>query len=145
MLKICPQCHRTFSGGRLCPDCGVSRLLDVAEASTRPHLRRAELQHTINTYYGARSAMLLLFLSLLLGGAVAFGLVRAAFAAPTGRLPWFVAAALALVGIPLAGLFGGGRVVRWFSVCRGQPPSLDDLRASLRKRRTDRPSTASPS
>ncbi|HUB08292.1 MAG TPA: hypothetical protein VMB50_14895 [Myxococcales bacterium] len=136
MLKICPRCHRTFSGGRLCLDCEGSQLLDVAAAGTRPHLRRAELQHTINTYYGARSAMLLLFLSILLGGAVAFGLARAAFAAPAGRSWWFGAAGLALVGIPLAGLLGGARVVRWFSVCRGHPPMLDDLRASLRKRRS---------
>ena len=135
MLKICPRCHRTFSGGRLCLDCADSQLLDVADAGTRPHLRRAELQHTINTYYGARSAMLLLFLSMLLGGAAAFWLARAGFAAESGRLAWFVAAALALVGVPVAGLLGGVRVVRWFSVCRGHPPGLDDLRESLRKRR----------
>ncbi len=135
MLKICPRCHRTFSGGRLCLDCDGSQLLDVAAAGTKPHLRRADLQHTINTYYGARSAMLLLFLSMLLGGAIAFGLARAAFALPGGRLPWFLAAGLALVGIPLGGLLGGGRVVRWFSVCRGQTQSIDDLRASLQRRR----------
>ncbi|MHB1843432.1 MAG: hypothetical protein ACYCWW_01180 [Deltaproteobacteria bacterium] len=131
VLKICPACHRTFSGGRKCLDCTEVGLLDVADARTQPHLRRADLQHTINTYYGARSAMLLLFASLLLGGLGALLLARQGVVRGPGW-PWFVAAGLALVGIPAVGLLAGAVVVRLFGVCRGGPQTLDDLRATLR-------------
>ncbi len=138
MLKICPRCHRTFSGGRLCLDCEGVALLDVADRRSQPHLRQAELQHTINTYYGARSAMLLLFASILLGGIGSLLLARHGVVEP-GReaWSWFLAAGLALVGTPVAGLLGGVWLVRRLGVCRGSPPTLDDLRASLRARKTD--------
>ena len=134
MLKICPSCHRTFSGGRLCLHCPDVGLLDVAEAGTRPHLKERDLQHTINTYYGARSAMLLLFIGILLGGASGLVLLRRAWLAPEGgRLGWYLAAAAAFpVAIALA-LWVGGRVVHFFSaVCRGRTQTLDDLREGLR-------------
>jgi hypothetical protein len=135
VLKICPRCHRTFSGGRHCLGCAGVVLLDVADSGTRPHLARADLQHTINTYYGARSAMLILFFSILLGGATAFWFVRQSSAAsPAHRVVWLVLSGTALLGIPVFGLLGGALVVRLFGVCRGRPPSLEDLRAGLRKR-----------
>ena len=83
--------------------------------------------------------MLLLFFSILVGGATAFWLVRQSFATPPGQgLGWRVLAGVALVGIPLLGLLGGALVVRWFGVCRGQPPTLEDLRAGLRSRQAHR-------
>jgi hypothetical protein len=110
-------------------------LLDVADARTRPHLARADLQHTINTYYGARSAMLILFFSILLGGAAAFWLVRqSSVASPAHRVVWLSLGGTALLGVPLFGLLSGALVVRLFGVCRGRPQSLEDLRAGLRKR-----------
>jgi hypothetical protein len=137
VLKICPHCHRTFSGGRLCPLCreGVP-LLDVADARTRPFLKQAEIQHTINTYYGARTAMLLLFMGMLLGGATAVGLVRRGVVAPPGqRWAWFALGAACLLGLPTAAVYLGGRVVHLFSaVCRGRTPTLEDLREGLRAR-----------
>ena len=136
VLKICPNCHRTFSGGRLCLDCEGVALLDVADSRSRPHLARADLQHTINTYYGARSAMLILFFSILLGGASAFWLARQAFGASPGHgVFWLILGGAALLGIPVLGLLCGALVVRLFGVCRGRPPSLEDLRAGLRSRR----------
>jgi hypothetical protein len=138
VLKICPSCHRTFSGGRLCPGCGDPvLLLDVADPSTRPHLRQAELQHTINTYYGARTAMLLLFGGMLFGGALALAVARRGFVAPVGqRWAWLAAAAACLLGLPTAAVYVGGRIVHLFSsVCRGRTPTLDDLRYQLRRQR----------
>jgi hypothetical protein len=137
VLKICPSCHRTFSGGRLCLDCEGVGLLDIADARTRPHLALADLQHTINTYYGARSAMLILFFSLLTGGATAFWLARQAFVATPGqRWIWVALGVAALLVIPALGLLAGALVIRLFGVCRGRPPSLEDLRAGLRSRQT---------
>ncbi len=138
MLKICPRCHRTFSGGRACPRCADAvALLDVADPRTRPHLRERELRHTINTYYGARSAMLLLFGGILAGALAAVVVARRAFLAPPGaRGAWLAAAALAFAGCVAAALLGGSRVVHLFSrVCRVRPPTLEDLRADLRSRR----------
>jgi hypothetical protein len=137
VLKICPRCHLTFSGGRLCLHCTGVALLDIADARTRPHLQLADLQHTINTYYGARSAMLMLFFSILTGGASALWLARQAFVAPAGqRWIWLALGGAALLAIPALGLLGGALVVRLFGVCRGRPPSLEDLRASLHARRS---------
>jgi hypothetical protein len=137
VLKICPRCHRTFSGGKLCPGCGEAVvLLDVADARTRPFLKQAELQHTINTYYGARTAMLLLFAGMLFGGATAVAVVRRGMVAPPGqRWIWFAGAGACLLGLPSAAVYLGGRVVHLFSaVCRGRTQTLEDLREGLRQR-----------
>jgi hypothetical protein len=111
-------------------------LLDVADARTRPFLKQAELQHTINTYYGARTAMLLLFAGMLFGGAIAVAVLRRGFVAPPGqRWMWFAAAAACLLGLPAGAVYLGGRVVHLFSaVCRGRTPTLEDLRQDLRRR-----------
>jgi hypothetical protein len=137
VLKICPRCARTFSGGRLCPSCTEPvGLLDVADARTRPFLKQAELQHTINTYYGARTAMLLLFAGMLFGGAIAVAVLRRGFVAPPGqRWLWFAVAAACLLGLPAGAVYLGGRIVHLFSaVCRGRTPTLEDLRADLHRR-----------
>jgi hypothetical protein len=116
--------------------CESVDLLDLADARTRPHLALADLQHTINTYYGARSAMLVLFFSILVGGALAFWQLRQAFGATDGqRWIWLALAGSALVGIPAIGLLAGALVVRLFGVCRGRPPSLEDLREGLQSQR----------
>jgi hypothetical protein len=110
-------------------------LLDLADARTRPHLALADLQHTINTYYGARSAMLMLFISILVGGATALWLARQAFVASPGqRIGWLALSGVSLLGLPALGLLGGALVVRLFGVCRGRPQSLEDLRASIQRR-----------
>src|SRR5262244_3723603 len=70
VIKICPRCRRTFSGGTVCLHCQHEvALLDLAEpAVRRAHLRGdGELRATIRTYYGARSAMLMLFVGILFG------------------------------------------------------------------------------
>ncbi len=136
MLKICPSCHKTFSGGRICPSCRTADLLDVADPRSRPHLRQDELQHTINTYYGARSAMLLLFAAMLVGGAAALAVLRRGFMTPPGDRPlWLAAAGVAFLAAIAGALLLGGRVVRLFSaVCRGRAPTLEDLRRELRAR-----------
>jgi hypothetical protein len=143
MLKICPSCHKTFSGGRLCLTCPGSALLDVADAATRPHLKERELQHTINTYYGARSAMLLLFIGMLLGGGSALLLARRATLTTGPAWGWWLAAGLALPLALVLALWVGGRVVHFFSaVCRGKAQSLDDLRLALRERSSPRSGTS---
>ncbi len=136
MLKICPSCHKTFSGGRVCPSCRAADLLDVADPGTRPHLRGSELQHTINTYYGARSAMLLLFAAMLVGGVAALAVARHGLLAPAAQRPlWLAAAGAAFLGAVALALLVGGRVVRLFSsVCRGRAPTIEDLRREFRAR-----------
>src|SRR5437773_5644998 len=69
MLKICPICRRTWSGGRDCPRCGEGHpLIDVAEPSgRRVFLRDKELASAIRGYYGASTGMLVAFWGILLG------------------------------------------------------------------------------
>ncbi len=79
--------------------------------------------------------MLILFFSFLLAGVAAFSLGRQSFVASPGhRAIWVTLGGLSLLGIPVLGLLGGALVVRLFGVCRGKPPSLEDLRAGLRAR-----------
>src|SRR5205823_4151157 len=80
MLKICPVCRRTWSGGRDCPRCGGGHLLiDVAEpAGRRVFLRDKELASAIRGYYGARSGMLVAFFGILIGLVLALALARKA-------------------------------------------------------------------
>src|SRR5438094_5403901 len=118
MLKICPVCRRTWSGGRDCPRCGAGHLLiDVAEqASRRVFLRDKELASAIRGYYGARSGMLVAFLGILLGLVLALALARKAAIAPAGQAAaWWIAAAVCAV-VPFAvAVLAGDRIVRRFS------------------------------
>jgi len=89
MLKICPMCRRTWSGGRDCPRCGEGHpLIDVAEPSGRKvFLRDKELASAIRGYYGARTGMLVAFWGILLGLVLAIALARKALASPAGHAP----------------------------------------------------------
>src|SRR5690348_7982942 len=96
MLKICPMCRRTWSGGRDCPRCGEGHaLIDVAEPSGRKvFLRDKELAAAIRGYYGARTGMLVAFWGILAGVVLAIALSRKAVAAPQGHAAlWWIAAA----------------------------------------------------
>jgi len=133
VLKICPQCRRTFSGGRLCLSCSDEvALLDVADpAVRRAHLRSdGELKVTIRTYYGARSAMLMLFVGILFGLAFALALLRKASSlAGTDRWSLVALAVVFAVGLPSVTAFVGARVVHHFSKsCRRRPLQAKDLR-----------------
>ena len=139
MLKICPVCRRTWSGGRDCPQCGQGHpLIDVAEAQGRKtFLRDKELASAIRGYYGARSGMLVAFWGILLGMVFALALVRRGMVAPHGT-PWFIAAAVCALVPFLTAVFLGDRVVRRFSRgCIGRAPGPGDIRIgradSLRK------------
>src|SRR5215475_4440189 len=82
VIRLCPQCRRTFSGGVVCLHCQPEvALLDVAEpAVRRAHLRGdTELKSTLRTYYGARSAMLMQFWCILFGLAALGIVARRAF------------------------------------------------------------------
>jgi hypothetical protein len=132
MLKICPKCRRTFSGGTICLSCSPEvALLDVALPEVRKaHLKSdRDLRTTIRTYYGARSAMLLLFQGILLGLLVfALLLRKAAVSSGTERLLLMLAAAGSGVGLPLICLFGGTRLVHRFSKsCHRKPISPKDI------------------
>ncbi len=131
MLKICPSCRRTFSGGRLCLHCENVALLDVADpAVRRAHLREGELRTTIRTYYMARSAMQMLFFGILGGLTFAALFVRKALLVE-GSLRWLmVALAVAsIAGGPLLATSLGTRVVRLLTrSCRGRPIQLRDVR-----------------
>jgi hypothetical protein len=137
VIKICPNCRRTFSGGTVCLSCREEvALLDVAEpAVRRAHLKGdGELRSTIRTYYGARSAMLMQFVGILFGLAFGVALVRKAWML-TGFASLGVAALalLCAVGIPLAVTFVGARVVHRFSKsCRNRPLNAKDLRVVRR-------------
>src|SRR5438105_6332246 len=112
MLKICPLCRRTWSGGRDCPHCGAGYpLIDVAEPQgRRTFLRDKELASAIRGYYGARSGMLVAFWGILVGLVLALALSRKAMVAEH-RAPWIAAAALiALLPFAVA-VFLGHRVV----------------------------------
>jgi hypothetical protein len=137
VIKICPRCRRTFSGGTVCLNCPTEvALLDVAELTVRrAHLRAdGELRTTIRTYYGARSAMLMLFVSILFGLAFGVALLRKAFFLEGAqRLGLAVAAVLLTVGLPTVTAFIGARVVHRFSKsCRKRPMTAQDLRVVRR-------------
>lgn len=137
MIKICPACRRTFSGGTVCLSCRDEvALLDVADPSVRrAHLRGDnDLRTTIRTYYGARSAMLMLFVAILFGLAFGVALLRKA-SSLEGGARWGVGAAALLLaaGIPLATAFIGAKVVHRFSrACRTRPLHARELRAVRR-------------
>ena len=137
MLKICPRCRRTFSGGTVCLNCKEEvALLDVADPSVRrAHLRGdGELRSTIRTYYGARSAMLMLFWSILFGLAFAVALARKAWFLE-GSARWLVGglAVVAAIGLPLTTTFVGARLVHRFSrSCRSRPLRIADIRVVRR-------------
>ncbi len=141
MIKICPRCRRTFSGGTTCLTCQEEvALLDVADpAVRRAHLRGdTELKSTIRTYYGARSAMLMLFVAILFGMAFGVALLRKAFALE-GPARWAVVAAAvgSAVLLPVGTAFIGARVVHRFSrSCRTRPLHARDLRAVRRGQST---------
>ncbi len=111
-------------------------LLDVAEpAVRRAHLKGdGELRTTIRTYYGARSAMLMLFWAILFGMAFAFALSRKAFVLQGAeRYVMFGAAGLSLVLLPTATAFIGAKLVHRFSKsCRKKPLRAMDLRVVRR-------------
>jgi hypothetical protein len=137
MIKICPKCRRTFSGGTVCLHCQEEvALLDVADpAVRRAHLRGDnELRTTIRTYYGARSAMLMLFVGILFGMAFGVALLRKASSYDGGtRWALIAVAAAVAVGIPVATAFIGARVVHAFSKsCRTRPQHARELRAVRR-------------
>lgn len=137
MIKICPRCRRTFSGGTRCLHCSEEiALLDLAEpAVRRAHLRGdSDLRVTIRTYYGARSAMLLQFIGILFGLAVALALARKS-AALAGGARWGMAvlAGCAAVAIPAATAFIGAKLVHRFSKsCRRRPLRPSELRVVRR-------------
>jgi hypothetical protein len=136
VLKICPVCRRTWSGGRDCPRCGPGyALLDVAAPQSRAvFLRDKDLASTIRGYYGARSGMLVAFWGILLGLVFALALARKATIAEGARAPmlWVAAAVCALAPIALS-VFLGDRIVRRFSKgCLGRAPGPSDIRIGRR-------------
>ena len=141
MIKICPQCRRTFSGGTICLHCRTEvALLDVAEpAVRRAHLKGdGDLRVTIRTYYGARSAMLMLFQAILFGLAFGVALFRKAYTS-TGNARWAFGAAsiAAAVLIPAATAFIGAKLVHRFSKsCRNRPLQAKDIRVVRRGQNT---------
>ncbi|MFL5310955.1 MAG: hypothetical protein ACJ79H_10935 [Myxococcales bacterium] len=136
MLKICPMCRRTWSGGRDCPHCGEGHpLIDVAEPSGRKvFLRDKELASAIRGYYGARTGMLVAFWGILLGLVLAIALARKALAAPGGHAAawWIAAAVCGIVPFGVA-ILAGDRIVRRFSRgCIGRAPGPQDIRIAAR-------------
>src|SRR3954470_13067392 len=115
MLKICPVCRRTWSGGRDCPRCGEGLLLiAVAEpAGRRVFLRDKELASAIRGYYGARSGMLVAFFGILVGLVLALAFARKAAIAHS---PAYGVLAVFAALVPFAAsIVVGNRIVRRFS------------------------------
>ena len=136
MLKICPICRRTWSGGRDCPRCGEGHpLIDVAEPSGRKvFLRDKELASAIRGYYGARTGMLVAFWGILLGLVLALALARKAVVASPGHAAaWWIAAVLsALFPFGVAVLAGDRIVCRFTRGCVGRAPGPQDIRVARR-------------
>ena len=134
MLKICPICRRTWSGGRDCPRCGEGHaLIDVAgEQGRKTFLRDRELAAAIRGYYGARTGMLIAFWGILLGLIVALFLWRRALLFPGAHKAALLAAAIACAIVPfLVAVLLADRVVRRFSRgCIGRPPGPLDIRVA---------------
>ena len=132
MLKICPVCRQTWSGGRDCPRCGEGHpLIDVAGAQGRKtFLRDRELASAIRGYYGARTGMLIAFWGILLGLVAALFLWRRAMLLPGGPQGLLLGAAVACAVIPfLVALVLADRVVRRFSRgCIGRAPGPGEIR-----------------
>ena len=131
VLKICPICRQTWSGGRDCPRCGVGHpLIDVAvKQGRRTFLRDKELASAIRGYYGARTGMLVAFWGILLG--LVLGLLFA-FKANVSRQPWWYLAAVVSALLPfLSAVILGDRIVRRFSRgCIGRAPGPSDIRVA---------------
>jgi hypothetical protein len=134
MLKICPICRRTWSGGRDCPSCGEGHpLIDVAEPQGRKtFLRDRELASAIRGYYGARTGMVIAFGGILLGLVAALFLWRKAMLTPGGdRIVLFAAAIVCTVAPFLVAVALADRVVRRFSRgCIGRAPGPSDIRVA---------------
>ena len=134
MLKICPICRRTWSGGRDCPHCGEGNpLIDVAgEQGRRTFLRDKELASAIRGYYGARTGMLIAFWGILLGLVLALFLWRKALLAPGANQAALLAAAVACAVLPfLISIVAADRIVRRFSRgCIGRAPGPSDIRVA---------------
>jgi hypothetical protein len=132
VLKICPVCRRTWSGGRDCPQCGPGHpLIDVAGGQGRKtFLRDKELASAIRGYYGARTGMLIAFWGILLGLVLALFLWRKALLQPGGHQAALLAAAGVCAVAPfLISLLLADRVVRRFSKgCIGRAPGPSDIR-----------------
>src|SRR5438552_14854091 len=132
MLKICPICRRTWSGGRDCPHCGEGHpLIDVAEPQGRKtFLRDKELASAIRGYYGARTGMLIAFWGILVGLISALFLWRKAALAPGPHQAALLAGAIVLAVLPfLVAIVLANRVVRRFSKgCIGRAPGPADIR-----------------
>src|SRR5439155_1606953 len=103
VLKICPLCRRTWSGGRDCPHCGEGHaLIDIAEPQGRKtFLRDRELAAAIRGYYGARTGMLIAFWGILVGLVLALFLWRKAMLAPAGHQVALIAAAGVCAVVPI--------------------------------------------
>ena len=59
MLKICPVCRRTWSGGRDCPRCGEGHpLIDVAQPQgrKRDNLRTGTVEQAVRRVLGTDPA-----------------------------------------------------------------------------------------
>ena len=136
MLKICPVCRQTWSGGRDCPRCGPGHpLIDVAEPQGRKtFLRDRELAAAIRGYYGARTGMLIAFWGILLGLVLALFLWRKALVSPGAHQGVLIAAAIACAVLPfLISIVLADRVVRRFSRgCIGRAPGPSDIRVARR-------------
>lgn len=136
MLKICPLCRRTWSGGRDCPRCGEGHaLVDVAEPQGRKtFLRDKELAAAIRGYYGARTGMLIAFWGILVGLVLALVLWRKAVLAPGAHKVALLVAAALLALVPfLVAVLLADRVVRRFSKgCIGRAPGPADIRVARR-------------
>ena len=134
MLKICPLCRRTWSGGRDCPHCGEGHaLIDVAERQGRKtFLRDKELAAAIRGYYGARTGMVIAFFGILVGIVAALLLWRKAVLAPGAHQVALLAAAVAVAVAPfLVAIVLADRVVRRFSKgCVGRAPGPGDIRVA---------------
>jgi hypothetical protein len=131
VLKICPVCRRTWSGGRDCPHCGEGHpLIDVAgEQGRKTFLRDKELASAIRGYYGARTGMLIAFGGILLGLVLALMLWRKSLLTAQYHAALTASAVVCAIVPFIVAIALANQVVRRFSRgCIGRAPGPSYIR-----------------
>jgi hypothetical protein len=114
VVRVCPNCKKSWSGGRDCPQCGPGfALLEAGDPRARDVLPPRSWAG-IRALYGARRAMLIAIAGTLCAIGVAAIALRASVGAEmeVDRWAYRGLALVLLVGVVALALRRGGRIAR---------------------------------
>ena len=114
MVRVCPACQKSWSGGRDCPECGPGYpLLEAAEPRAKQVLP-ARSWAGIRALYGARRAMVIFIAGTLVASAAGALVLRQSFAATMAVDRWIYRglALMLAAGVVIASLVRGARIAR---------------------------------